>query len=303
MTYKKNKKILFIGNLIISKFILDTLYKNKAITITGILTTRNNYNSDYYNLIPYAKFKNIPILSTKKINSLSAFNWIVKQKPDWIIVVGLSYLLKGKILNKFKNRIIGYHPSDLPFNKGRHPLIWSVFLKLKKIGSSFFLINKKIDNGDIISKKYFINNSNLKMKHIYMKMIRVSQSQIKDIVDFINLKRKIKLRKEKRGNLWRKRSKEDGKIDWRMGSDSICNLVNALSWPYDGATFNYKNKNFKISSIKQVSNKNFSKENNEPGKIIDVKNYYYPLVKTYDGVIKIVKYKPLFKFKINDYLI
>jgi methionyl-tRNA formyltransferase len=29
-------------------------------------------------------------------------------------------------------------------------------------------------------------------------------------------------------NTWRKRSKEDGEIDWRMSTINICRLINAL---------------------------------------------------------------------------
>ena len=37
------------------------------------------------------------------------------------------------------------------------------------------------------------------------------------------------------GNSWRKRTKQDGKIDFRMSTNAIINLVKALSLPYVGA--------------------------------------------------------------------
>ena len=39
------------------------------------------------------------------------YKWIKKIDPDWS--VGWSYLIRGDILKKYKNKIIGYHPSDL----------------------------------------------------------------------------------------------------------------------------------------------------------------------------------------------
>ncbi|MFQ8877714.1 MAG: hypothetical protein ACLR7N_03875 [Roseburia hominis] len=42
------------------------------------------------------------------------------------------------------------------------------------------------------------------------------------------------------GNVWRKRGKRDGEIDWRMSSRAIYNLVRALTKPYVGAHFVYR---------------------------------------------------------------
>ena len=111
------------------------------------------------------------------------------------------------------------------------------------------------------------------MKNLYFKMIKIAQKQILDVVNFIfsNKKKFIKI-KSKTGNIWRKRHYVDGQIDWRMSSQSIFNLVNALSWPYCNAHFTYKNKNFKIFKLKIIQN-NIHKINLEPGKIIKIEKY------------------------------
>ena len=72
-------------------------------------------------------------------------------------------------------------------------------------------------------------------------------------------------------NYWRKRSKKDGIIDWRMNSNTI-NLVRALTKPYPRASLFYKDKEYKVwqSEIELI---NFS--NIEPGKILDIKKQYY----------------------------
>jgi methionyl-tRNA formyltransferase len=303
---KKKKKVLFVGNLIISKYILNILLKSKKISICGILTCKNKFNSDYYNLETIAKKKKIPIFKKifKNLDKKKEFNWMDNLKPDWIIVVGWSYLLKGKILTKYKNRIIGYHPSDLPNNRGRHPLIWSIFLNIKKIGSTFFLIDKGIDEGHIVSKKYFYYNGKIDtMKKLYFKMIKVACVQMKDIVNFICLNKKILKIKNKKGNFWRKRNINDGKIDWRMPSEAIKSLVNALSWPYIGAHFLFNSKNFKVHSVKIINNKEKIYNNIEPGKVIKVDKKYFPHIKTLNGVVKISNYEPLRKFNNNDYII
>ena len=86
-------------------------------------------------------------------------------------------------------------------------------------------------------------------------MIKVACVQMKDIVNFICLNKKILKIKNKKGNFWRKRNINDGKIDWRMPSEAIKSLVNALSWPYIGAHFLFNSKNFKGHSVKIINNK------------------------------------------------
>ena len=70
---------------------------------------------------------------------------------------------------------------------------------------------------------------------------------------------------EKIGNYWRKRTKLDGVIDWRMSAKTIARLVHALSSPYDGATFIYNENTYKV-----ISAKNYKKyrRNDEYGKVL-----------------------------------
>ena len=66
-------------------------------------------------------------------------------------------------------------------------------------------------------------------------------------------------------NYWRKRSKNDGLIDFRMSSKTIYNLVRALTRPYVGSHFIYKNSDIKVwkAMIGPQIDKNI-----EPGKIM-----------------------------------
>lgn len=89
------------------------------------------------------------------------------------------------------------------------------------------------------------------------------------------------------GNTWRKRTKMDGVIDWRMSSRAIYNLVRALSRPYAGAHFNYKDSEYKVWKCEEFVEESF--KNIEPGKVIRYvsdTNFY---VKAYDNLIHITE--------------
>ena len=66
-------------------------------------------------------------------------------------------------------------------------------------------------------------------------------------------------------NYWRKRTRLDGIIDWRMSGKMIDNLVRALSEQYPGASFKYKNIEHKVWKSKVIQMKS---TNIEPGKVV-----------------------------------
>lgn len=295
-------KIVIITNIIFGKHIIDFLgkkfFKSKKNQLCAIVSGFDFMNSDYFNFIKYKK-KNTKVIKTININSKKIENIIAKIKPDIILVLGWSQLLNKKILQIPKLCTIGYHPSDLPKNRGRHPLIWSIFLGLKEIYSTFFLINGTPDGGKVLSKKKIKLKENINSKTLLNKIYKLAPSQLYQILDQLS-KKKIKLVNKSAisGNIWRKRTFLDGLIDWRMPGKAIERLVNALSEPYPNAKFKYKNRYIKIIKCKFLNKK--SNFDYEPGKIIKINSKF--LIKCYDGFIRLDKIKPKIKLQNFKYL-
>ena len=65
-----------------------------------------------------------------------------------------------------------------------------------------------------------------------------------------------------KANLWRKRSQNDGKIDWRMSAYSIHNLVRGLTKPYSGAHFDLRGKLIKVWKTEIIKSNNQALYNN-----------------------------------------
>tara|TARA_Y100000294_G_C8559807_1_gene338625 strand:+ start:1132 stop:2028 length:897 start_codon:yes stop_codon:yes gene_type:complete len=298
MISDKKNKILFVGSVHFSYKMLEFLIKNKF-NICAVLTKKRKiYKSDYADLTNLAKKNGINSFYINDINGKKSFITIKKFRPDYIFCLGWSQILKKRIIKLVNNNVIGFHPSDLPQNRGKHPIIWSLVNGLKKTASTFFLIDEGIDTGKIISKRKIKISNTDDARSLYKKIILNAKNQLKFI--FADLKRMKFKRKEKRekSNYWRKRSYFDGQIDWRMAASSINNLVRALSKPYDGAHFKFKNKDYKILKTKVIKS---SDKNLEAGKIFRVKKNV-PMVKCGIDAIKIVKCDPKIKFKINTYL-
>jgi len=294
-------RVFFIGTVLFSRRMLEILIENKNIQIIGLATkSKSNFNSDHSDLSDLGTKNNIPFKYIKDINSDNNANWIKNLKPDVIFCLGWSSLLKKNILDIPPRGVIGFHPTELPYNKGRHPIIWALVLGLERTASTFFLMDEQADSGIILDQQKIEISINDDAQSLYNKITVNAEMQLNRIInDIITDSLKLKKQEKNSGNVWRKREKTDGRIDWRMRSIDIYNLVRALNKPYPGAYFEIEDIEIKVwkCNIPEMRNT----RNIEPGKVIKIENKTV-LVKTGDGYILLVEHE-LDLNKVQEYLL
>ncbi len=292
-------RILYIGSVRFSAELLKYILGLEE-NIIGIIALANStYNSDYCDLIPISQEKNIDNIAVENINSSETINWIVNKKPDIIFCFGWSRILCKQILMIPKLGVLGFHPSLLPINKGRHPIIWSIVLGLRETGSTFFFMDEGVDSGDIVSQKKINISENDDALSLYQKIETSAKKQIKLLLPQLKEGNYLRIKQNNlSSNSWRKRSFNDGLIDWRMSSFSIHQLVKALTKPYPGASFVYKKRNYVVWETEVVECFLF---NLEPGKVISCSREGI-VIKTGDSAIKLLKIEPYLKINSNSYL-
>lgn len=292
-------KIFFIGTVEFSKIALQKLIELNA-QVVGVCTKeKSEFNSDFADLRPLCEKNKIPYKLTNNVNSKDTCDWIKLFNPDIIFCFGWSNLLKKNILTLAPMGVLGFHPSELPKNRGRHPLIWALALGLKKSASTFFFMDEGIDSGEILSQKKFDILITDDAQILYDKIVNIALLQIEEFLPQLERKKyRTFKQKDSVSNIWRKRTKIDGQIDFRMSSNAIYNLVRALSKPYVGAHINYNGKEIKIWQVEITENK---KNNIESGKILNT-NKNKITVKTYDGAIIITHHEFLKKPNIGEYI-
>jgi len=99
-------------------------------------------------------------------------------------------------------------------------------------------------------------------------------------------------------NIWRRRGIADGKIDWRMSSQSIHNLVKGLAKPYVGAHFLLDGSEIKVWKTAVIADKY---DNIEPGKVLE-KLAHAIIVKCGQGSIVLLHTEPKLKIEPGSYL-
>lgn len=292
-------KIVFIGSVLLSEKILEQLIFLKEEVVGVISKNQSAFNSDFRNISLLAQNSNIPSFNTSNINNSETVDWIKSKIPDIIFCFGWSSLLKSQILNIPKIGVIGYHPSLLPLNRGRHPLIWAKVLGLNTTGSTFFFMDEGSDTGDILNQKKFEITFEDTANSIYNKMIETTLIQLKEFLPDLKTKKFKRIKQNIKRNYWRKRNHKDGLIDFRMESEAICNLVRGLSKPYIGSHCLYKGMEIKIWKIKTGNN---MQKNIEPGKIIKIDKKKIE-VKTGSTSVILTKHEFEFIPEINEYIL
>ncbi len=133
------------------------IFGSKRIGRKALSFITKNYNDDL-KLIVFEN-KNCPLFSEfghlkpylfkediyKKIDYISSLDL------DWIILAWWHQMLKQEIIDIPKFGIINTHNSLLPFNRGVHSNFWSI-VEEKEYGVSIHLVEKGVDDGDIISQ-------------------------------------------------------------------------------------------------------------------------------------------------------
>tara|TARA_B100000161_G_C33166121_1_gene245231 strand:- start:9 stop:494 length:486 start_codon:yes stop_codon:yes gene_type:complete len=161
-------------------------------------------------------------------------------------------------------------------------------------------MNKKADEGDIISQEKIKINIEDNAESLYEKITQKALIQINTFLPLLKSKKlKTISQKNLKSNTWRKRSYKDGVIDWRMSANSIHNLIRGLTKPYLGAVFISNGKEYTVWKSKIV---NETMNNIEPGKIIKIFNNGELTVKCGDQALRIIEYEPRNEFQINEYL-
>ena len=295
-------RIIFIGSSKSSGHLLKHCFKLKF-NIVGIVTKKKSWNNDFLDLSKIYRNSQIPFIYwDKNINKINT--WAKKLKPDLFFCFGWSDIIKKKLLKIPKISTVGFHPTLLPLNRGRHPIIWSIFLGLKKTGSTFFEIkNEKIDSGPIISQKQIFLTKNDNATSLYKKILDVSKKQLPDIVRYFENKKKKRIQKNsKKISFWRKRDVNDEIIDWRMSSETIYRLIQSLQKPYNFSSFKFRNKIYRVEKAKVLKkDNNKSLVNFEPGKILKVGKTFFD-VKCGIGSIRILKLKNKINLNKTFYL-
>ena len=260
-------KIAFIGCVNFSRALLETLLTIPDAEVCGVVTCQqSSINADFFDLTEIADKNGIPVFHVFSNGQDEIAAWIKELGVDICFCFGWSYLLKSPVLTAAPLGVVGYHPTLLPRNRGRHPIIWSLALGLRETGSTFFMMDAGADSGPILSQERVAINATDDAACLYAKLTRIASHQLDMLVAGLIDGSAVGMPQDpSQATFWRKRTMADGRIDWRMTAESIQNLVRALAFPYSGAHVDFRGT---VVKVWKVRHGDLCPENLEPGYVI-----------------------------------
>lgn len=301
----KKLNVFLLGTVEMSYSLYDKWLAKYAddprVQIAGMASLApNTFNADYKSLQPLAEKYNLCYFEYSGNDQDSLKMHIEQNHAEVLFCFGWPYLLKQRLLDTLKLDAFGFHPSDLPKNRGRHPIIWALALGLTETASTFFKITAEADAGEIISKKVLPIDENDHAGDLYQKIAAVARTQVLEWTELLLNDRLVAIPQNlSAGNSWRKRSAKDGQIDWRISARNIHNLVRALHPPYPGATFNYQGQEYKLLQTQVIKGRPM---NLEPGYVVQV-GTRGPIICCGEESIELINTVPAIELKQGDYVL
>lgn len=282
-------KIAFIGCVQFSRSVLQHLLMLPEAELVGVVTRRSSFNDDFSNLAEIAGPAGIPTFFADGREQSEIAVWLKERSPDVIYCFGWSYLLRKEVLSAAPLGVVGFHPAALPENRGRHPLIWALALGLEETASTLFFMDEGADTGDITSQVAVAISRDDDAASLYRKITDTALHQITELTTSLAAARALRRPQPAgAGNVWRKRGRLDGQIDWRMSGQAIHNLVRALTRPYVGAHCLFEGQEIKVWRTAVVD---WPHRNIEPGKVLRADVGGVLLVKCQDGAITLIEHE------------
>lgn len=137
---------LFADNEVGSKictFILDQYPSHAKFIVI------NENNTNLFNNLVNVGYNKDSILFSNQIYDRKYIEKLKESKLDFIILAWWPYIIKKPILSIPKYGIINFHPSLLPYNRGKHTSFWTIVEDVP-FGVSLHFIDESIDSGDIL---------------------------------------------------------------------------------------------------------------------------------------------------------
>lgn len=258
MTNKIN--ICFMGSPKFSLETLDILNKNENINLSLVVSGKDkkrNRNKFKPTVVKqYALDNNIEVVTPDSVNADEFINLLKEKNIDYIVVVAFGQLIKEKLLEEYKNKIINLHPSSLPKYRGSSPVQFSLLNGDKKTHASAMLIEKGMDSGDILNQKEVEIKAEDDFTSLSEKLSKIGSEVILESV--LNYDKFMKNRTKQdndKATFTKKITKEMGKIDFNQSKEEIINKIRAFV-EFPKAYFSYKNENVKILKANPVEIEN-----------------------------------------------
>lgn len=189
----KNNKIIFFASGDFAVPTLKHLLENNY-SIIGIVSSKDKVIFNDKRIVDLAEEYNIPYVIPNDLEDESFVNWLRQKNPDIFCVISYKKL-PDVILSIPNTCAFNVHASLLPFLRGAAPINWAIRNGYKETGLTAFLLNDKIDCGNILSNEKVSIKETDDYKSLFQELSIKCCSFTRKVIDNIILHEKFYLNK------------------------------------------------------------------------------------------------------------
>jgi methionyl-tRNA formyltransferase len=174
--------------------------------------------------------------------SSAAYSSFLKQigelRPDWILINSYSMLLPEEVLSIPRNGALNIHGALLPRYRGANPTQWAIIRGERETGVTLHRAVATCDAGEIFAQRSVPIDFEDTWVHVNSKLERVTEQILCEDLPLV-LRHALKpcVQNEAEALVMRRRTPQDGQIDWELPVIEIYNLIRALVSPLPGAFY------------------------------------------------------------------
>lgn len=197
----------------------------------------------------YAESVGLPVLQPVKMKDAEFLEQLRALKADLQVVVAFR-MLPEVVWSMPRFGTFNVHAALLPQYRGAAPINWAVINGETETGVTTFFLDKNIDTGRIIKRKYFPIPDSANVEYVYDGLMRLGAELAIETIDLLcekvaddfdadkilSVMNEITEAQDESSDLRHapKIFKETCEIDWHQKASAIYNFVRGLS-PYPGA--------------------------------------------------------------------
>ncbi|MDP7196761.1 MAG: formyltransferase family protein [SAR202 cluster bacterium] len=171
------------------------------------------------------KYPDMYLLSSPKKLTI---NYLKRKKPEIIFFPDWSWIIPNEIISNYK--CICFHESNLPKFRGGSPIQNQIIRGITKTKTTAFIMNEKIDAGDIILQKDLSLEGSI--QEIFSRM---SENDYSLILKIMNGKYKRRKQSGKPTTYSRRKPKESELKSLNHSVNYLYNFIRMLEDPYPNA--------------------------------------------------------------------
>ncbi|HVU09717.1 MAG TPA: methionyl-tRNA formyltransferase [Phototrophicaceae bacterium] len=203
---------------------------------------------------------------TRKIGSKHEF-WETTA-VDLMLVVSWRYLIPAQVYRQPVRGTFVLHDSPLPRYRGFAPTVWAILNGEDHTGVTLFEIADDMDSGDIVAQQRVPIEPDDTIADVIEQVTQTYLSVIEATLPALLDGTAVRTPQDQSlATFTCKRLPEDNQIDWKLPTQTIYNLIRAVTYPYPGAFTSLGGRKLTIWTASPVERRYVG---SVPGRVVEI---------------------------------